>query len=142
MITYEKTDTHVDYAEVTKIMHDVELTTMEVTQIERSFKNSQVLAFAFEEGKLVACGRALSDRVSQANIYNIAVEKRLQGKGIGRKIIQTLLDQLVGQIVTLYTHPQTHNYYKKIGFSNLNTGFIKLPSHEKTWYIEEGFIDQ
>lgn len=142
MIIYEKTDRYVKYAEVTKIMQDVELTTMDVTQIERSFKNSQVLAFAFEDGKLVACGRALSDRVSQASIYNIAVEKRLQGKGIGRKIIQTLLDQLTGQTVTLYTHPQTYSYYESIGFSNLNTGFIKLSSDKKPWYIDEGFIDQ
>lgn len=141
MITYEITDEHVSYRDVTKILHDVGLSSLDEIQIEQSFKNSQVLVFAFESGKLVGCGRALSDRVSQANIYNIAVVDRLQGQGIGRQIIERLLDQLPGQIVSLYTHPQIFRYYEKIGFSNLNTGFIKFLPDDKLWFIEEGFID-
>lgn len=141
MITYEITDEHVNYVAVTKLMHDVGLSSLDEIQVEQSFKNSQVLAFAFASGKLVGCGRALSDLVSQANIYNIAVDTRLQKQGIGRCLIETLLEQLSGQIVTLYTHPQTFQYYEKLGFSNLNTGFIKFLPDKKSWYIEEGFID-
>lgn len=142
MIQYERTDEHVLYADVAKLMQDVGISSLEEKQIKQSFQNSQVMTFAFEDGELVGCGRALSDGVLQANIYNIAVAEHLQGQGIGRQIIQTLLDQLEGQIVGLYTHPKTYAYYEKMGFSHLNTAFIKFLPDEQQWFIDEGFIEE
>ncbi|GAB2021811.1 hypothetical protein RyT2_08850 [Pseudolactococcus yaeyamensis] len=141
MIQYERTDEHVRYADVAKLMQDVGISSLDEKRTKQSFQNSQVLAFAFENGALVGCGRALSDGVLQANLYNIAVAEHLQGQGIGRRIIQTLLDQLKGQIVGLYTHPKTFTYYEKMGFSHLKTGFIKFLPDEQEWFIEEGFIE-
>ncbi|MDR1606062.1 MAG: GNAT family N-acetyltransferase [Streptococcaceae bacterium] len=142
MINYVLTDEQVDYAAVADLMQVVDISSLDAEQVKLSFQNSQVLVFAFEDDQLVGCGRALSDGVLQANIYNIAVAPHLQGQGIGRQIIERLLDQLKGQIVTLYTHPKTSAYYQKLGFSQLRTGFVKFLPEEKDWFIEEGFIDR
>ncbi|GFH42622.1 N-acetyltransferase [Lactococcus hodotermopsidis] len=142
-ITYEITDEHVDYAAVAALMREVEISSLSTELVEKSFKNSLYKVFAFDEkGQLVACGRALSDGVLQGNIYNIAVSPTQQGKGLGKAIIQNLLVQLDGQIVTLYTHPKTFSYYEQLGFSNLKTGFIRFLPDEKQWFVDEGFIDK
>ncbi|GFH41237.1 GNAT family N-acetyltransferase [Lactococcus insecticola] len=143
-IQYQTTDAGINYRDVASLMQEVEISSLPADLVELSFKNSLYKVFAIDDatGKLVGVGRALSDGVLQANIYNIAVSPTLQNQGVGRKIINNLLDQAAGQIVTLYTHPKTFDYYENLGFSYLNTGFIRFLPQDKQWFIDEGFIDK
>lgn len=106
------------------------------------FERSYAVVFAYDGEQLIGCGRALSDGISQAAVYNIALEEKYHGRKWGRAIIEALLEQVKGCSVILFTHPQTLGLYEKIGFRRLKTGMIYLETDEKDWKrIEEtGFV--
>lgn len=101
---------------------DGHLRTEEYTR--KIFTASYGVVYAFDEDKVVACGRILSDGLEQAAIYNIAVDPDYQGYGLGKGVIQRLLDQVKGCTVILYTHPQTVKFYETIGWRRQKTAFM------------------
>ena len=85
-------------------------------------KNSAVFAGAFYKKKLIGMGRALSDLVSDAYIQDVTVLKDYRGKGIGKIIIQTLVEELKKKGVDwigLVAEPGTSAFYKELGFDVL-----------------------
>lgn len=85
-------------------------------------KNSAVFAGAFYKKKLIGMGRALSDLVSDAYIQDVTVLKDYREKGIGKIIIQTLVEELKKKGVDwigLVAEPGTSAFYKELGFDVL-----------------------
>lgn len=85
-------------------------------------KDSAVFVGVFLEKKLIGIGRALSDLASDAYIQDVAVLKEFRGKGIGRKIIQTLIEKLKENNVDwigLIAEPGTSSFYEELGFKVL-----------------------
>ena len=85
-------------------------------------ENSAVFVGVFLEKKLIGIGRALSDLASDAYIQDVAVLKEFRGKGIGRKIIQTLIEKLKENGVDwigLVAQPGTSSFYEELGFKVL-----------------------
>ena len=85
-------------------------------------KDSAVFVGVFLEKKLIGIGRALSDLASDAYIQDVAVLKEFRGKGIGRKIIQTLIEKLKENNVDwigLVAEPGTSSFYEELGFKVL-----------------------
>ena len=85
-------------------------------------KDSAVFAGAFYKKKLIGMGRALSDLVSDAYIQDVTVLKEYRGKGIGKIIIQTLVEELKKKGVDwigLVAEPGTSSFYKELGFDEL-----------------------
>jgi len=62
--------------------------------LDRIVKDSAVFAGAFCGDNLVGMGRALSDLASDAYIQDVAVLKEYRKRGIGRKIVQALVQCL------------------------------------------------
>jgi len=84
--------------------------------------DSALFAGAFLDGKMVGMGRALSDLVSDAYIQDVVVMKEYQGRGIGKKIIQTLITGLKERGVDwigLIAEPGTTDFYENLGFQQL-----------------------
>jgi spermidine synthase len=91
-------------------------------------KDSAVFVGAFYKKKLIGMGRALSDLVSDAYIQDVTVLKIYRGKGIGRKIIKTLIEELKKKGVDwigLVAEPGTTSFYEELGFGELK-GHIPL----------------
>ncbi|MHA7964277.1 GNAT family N-acetyltransferase [Paenibacillus sp. CAU 1782] len=105
----------------------------------QTFENSYAVTFIYDGESLIGFGRALSDGVSQAAIYNIAVDERYHGKGLGRLIIENLLTFVGHCNVVLYTHPDTVDFYRRLGFKSMKTG-LALYRNEPL-LKEMGFID-
>ncbi len=85
-------------------------------------KESALFVGAFRGEKLIGMGRALSDLASDAYIQDVAVLKVFRGKGIGKKIIQTLIKILKENNVDwigLIAEPGTSPFYTKLGFETL-----------------------
>lgn len=85
-------------------------------------KQSAIFVGAHDNGKLIGMGRALSDMVSDAYIQDIAVRKAYRQKGIGARIVKTIVDLLQKQGVDwigLVGQPGTSSFYKDIGFEEL-----------------------
>ena len=85
-------------------------------------KDSALFVGAFWGEKLVGMGRALSDLASDAYIQDVTVLKTFRGKGIGKRIIQTLIEKLKEQGVDwigLVAQPGTVSFYNELGFEPL-----------------------
>ena len=62
-----------------------------VNQIKKLLSNSTVVVSVWSKGEIIGFGRATSDCVFRAVLWDIIVVDRLQGKGIGKIIVDTLL---------------------------------------------------
>jgi GNAT superfamily N-acetyltransferase len=89
---------------------------------KRAFEASHTTVFIYEESKLIGFGRAISDGEYQGAIYDVAVLPEFQGKGIGKVIIQAILDRLPNCNIILYATPGMEGFYKKLGFGAMKTG--------------------
>ncbi|WP_457551015.1 GNAT family N-acetyltransferase [Desulfobacula sp.] len=90
--------------------------------LNRIVQDSALFVGAFCGKKLIGMGRALSDLASDAYIQDVAVLKEFRGKGLGRKIIQTLIEKLKENGVDwigLVAQPGTSSFYKELGFEVL-----------------------
>jgi ribosomal protein S18 acetylase RimI-like enzyme len=63
---------------------------------EKAFSNSFVTVFIYEANSLIAVGRAISDGVYQAAIYDIAVLPSYPGRKIGKLVLEEIHKELIG----------------------------------------------
>lgn len=115
---------NVDWEAVAKLLNGVGLSDFDAGMQEKIFRNSYAVAFAYEGGKFIGCARAISDGICQASIFNVAVEAAHRKEGIARALVNALLAQLKGCVVTLYTHPRILGLYEKLGFRRQKTAFM------------------
>ena len=127
---YQKNRENIDWTQVTNILNGFGLTDFTPEQTRCAFENSAVNVFILDGDKVIGCGRALSDGISQAAIYNVAVEESYHHQGLGKKIISLILEEAVNCNVVLYTHPNTVSWYEEQGFRRMKTGMaLYHPSH-------------
>jgi ribosomal protein S18 acetylase RimI-like enzyme len=131
------------FKEVADLLHFYGLTDLSDELVEMAFRNSYAVVFVKnDEGRTVGCGRAISDGVSQGMILNIALKETYHHRGIGREIMRRLVSRLENMIITLYTHPNTLDWYEGLGFSRLNTALARFREHEAQKMAEWEFIDR
>jgi len=97
------------------------------------------VVFAFDHEQLVGFGRAISDGVYQAAIYDLAVLPAYQGKGVGKLLLQQLVAQNPGCNFILYASPGKELFYEKSKFRRLKTGMALFVNAERMQ--EKGFTD-
>ncbi|MFE4713648.1 MULTISPECIES: GNAT family N-acetyltransferase [unclassified Paenibacillus] len=128
-----------DWDRVAHLMNYFDLSDAPSKTHQQAFENSYAVTFIYDDEVLIGFGRAISDGVSQAAIYNIAVDPNYHNQGIGRLIIQDLLKFVKHCNVVLYTHPDTVDFYKRLGFRRMKTGMAIYRNVDK---VEEmGFIE-
>ncbi|QDZ79508.1 GNAT family N-acetyltransferase [Priestia megaterium] len=95
-------------------------------KIKKVFQSSNVVAIAYDENKITGFGRALSDGVFNAAIYDVVVDEHYQNKGIGQQIIENLLAQLKNvSCVHLVSTSGNEEFYRKAGFRKMKTGMAR-----------------
>ena len=87
-----------------------------------AFEASHTTVFIYHADRLIGFGRAISDGEYQAGIYDVAVSPESQRKGVGKLILQAILDRLSHCNVILYASPGKEGFYRKLGFRGLKTG--------------------
>ncbi|MBS4172949.1 GNAT family N-acetyltransferase [Bacillus sp. FJAT-49736] len=91
--------------------------------IEKIFMNSNVAVIVKSEEQIVGFGRAITDGVFNAAIYDVVVHKDFQGKGIAKQILTALLKKLEGiSCIHLISTTGNELFYRKMGFKHLKTG--------------------
>ncbi len=108
-------------------------------KLETAFRNSLLKVFAYHGAKLVGAGRALSDGVWRAAIYDVAVLPEYQGKGIGSAIIRHLVDSANVEVIMLYAVPGREAFYERFGFRKMKTAMAITPNPEER--RKKGFIE-
>ncbi|MFF2480310.1 GNAT family N-acetyltransferase [Paenibacillus sp. NPDC058071] len=128
-----------DWERVAYLMRYFDLSDAPANTHQQAFENSYVVTFVYDDQTLIGFGRAISDGVSQAAIYNIAVDPNYHSQGIGKRIVQNLLSFVKHCNVVLYTHPDTIDFYKRLGFRRMKTGMAIYVHEEKVEQM--GFIE-
>ena len=68
--------------------------------------NSTLVIFAFDGDTLVGTARAITDLEYHAGIYDVAVLPEYQGRGVGRQMMEWLLNRLKVWRVKLVCEPE------------------------------------
>jgi spermidine synthase len=95
-------------------------------------KKSACFAGAFDNGRMIGMGRALSDNVSDAYIQDIVTLDEYRRHGIGGKIVKALIHELKAKGIDwigLIGEPGTEEFYARLGFEALK-GFIPMKLKE------------
>lgn len=94
--------------------------------IRKMLKNLTVFVTIRDNSNLIGFGRAVSDGIYRALIDDIIVDHSYQKSGIGKVIVEALLNQLDGiDEIFLNTNPDLEEFYKKFGFKKVNTITMK-----------------
>lgn len=106
---------------------------------KKAFENSHTVVFVFDGDTLVGFGRAISDGIYQAAVYDIAILPEYQGKGIGRIVIDNITKNLPQCNFILYASPGKEVFYEKMNFKKMKTGMALFLNQNKMH--EKGFTE-
>lgn len=94
-------------------------------ELERSFKNSALVALAWEGDRVVGTARALSDGVCNAYVIDVWTQSAFRRRGVARKMIESIEERANGQHIYLFTH-DAHALYEALGYRREGIGFAKV----------------
>ncbi|MHB8346132.1 MAG: GNAT family N-acetyltransferase [Acidiferrobacterales bacterium] len=98
---------------------------------EAAFRGSSLRVFAYLGPQLVGAGRALSDGVWRAAIYDVAVLPPYQGNGIGSRIICHLVEATKVDVIMLYAVPGRMAFYERMGFRKMTTAMAIMRNEDE-----------
>ena len=129
---------NINWDEVVEILKTVGMSYVDSEIHKKSFENSHTVIFAFNDDKLIGFGRAISDGVRQAAIYDVAIMPEYQGKGIGKLILDSIIKKLPQCNFILYASPGKEEFYEKLNFGKLKTGMGLFVNMDRM--ANKGFI--
>jgi len=92
------------------------------SDLKRMLAGSTVVVSLWRGKRLVGFGRAHSDGIHRAVLWDIVVAGDLQGKGLGRRVVEALLAapaiRNVERVYLMTTN--SAGFYKQLGFTEAN----------------------
>ena len=111
-------------------------------QAAEGLKNSFILVCFRVDGKPVAIGRAVSDHGYVVYIADVIVVPEYQGQGLGRKVMEYLLEQIKASLkpgykvmISLLAAKGKEAFYNKFGFVDRPSEDFGCGMHQ--WYLAE-----
>ena len=88
------------------------------SQLKRMLKGSTVVVSLWRGKRLVGFGRATSDGIHRAVLWDVVVAGDLQGRGLGRRVVEALLSaQAIRQAERVYLMTtNSAGFYQQLGF--------------------------
>lgn len=103
-----------------------------IEQAEKALKNGLFNVSAICDGKVVGMGRLVGDGAMYWYLQEIIVLPEYQGKGIGKSIVNRLLEHIKNTAIPgtnvsvgLTAVKGKEPFYEKLGFTGIATGMIK-----------------
>ena len=86
--------------------------------IKKILKNSSIVVSAWKGNRLVGFGRATNDGIYRAVLWDVVIANDLQGKGIGKLLLQELLNsKRLSSVEKIYLMTtKCSDFYEHIGF--------------------------
>jgi ribosomal protein S18 acetylase RimI-like enzyme len=86
--------------------------------------NSTVVATAWDGAEMVGFGRCCTDRAFNGQINNVVVDARYRGRGVGRRLVEAMLESDARVTFVLRADADNAGFYRKIGFKGADLAFI------------------
>ena len=120
---------HVDDVDWPRLIADLEADRFHngrtPAELETSFRNSAVVALAWDRDRVVGTARALSDGVCNAYVVDVWTSSPYRRRGIARRMMESIEERVRGQHVYLFTH-DAGPLYESLGYRRDGTGFAKV----------------
>ncbi|PUZ49729.1 hypothetical protein GQ55_6G002300 [Panicum hallii var. hallii] len=115
----QRTAEGIDVAALNEVFARVGFPRRQEERLRRALAHSRVVWLS-EAGRPVAFARAAGDGVFNAVVWDVVVEPSCQGLGLGRAVMERLVEELrrdgVGNIV-LYAEPRVVGFYRLLDFA-------------------------
>ncbi len=129
----------INWTTITAILKQVGMAHHSPDEHRKAFEASFTSVFAWHAGQLIGFGRAISDGVYQAAVYDVAVVPEFQGQGVGSAIMQHIRKTLPHCNIILYASPGKEGFYTTLSFKKMKTGMALFKNAEAM--TERGFSD-
>lgn len=90
-----------------------------------AFEASSLVLTLWESDRLVGLARVLTDGVQAADLCDLAVEPDVQGAGVGKRLIDEILDRLPGTELVLRDSNLSTGFYERIGFEPVDNAWVR-----------------
>jgi len=101
-------------------------------QLRRMLAGSQAVVSAWSGARLVGFGRASSDGVFRAVLWDVVVAEDQQGQGLGRRIVEALITsptlERVERVYLMTTN--SSGFYRQLGFQQVRSQQLMLRSQD------------
>ena len=109
--------------------------------LQTVFGNSMFKCFVYDGARLVAAGRVLADGADCAYVCDIAVLPEQQGPGLGKQVVQHLVDAGRGhRKILLYAVPGKEPFYRRFGFLRMRTAMAIFENQEAQ--LARGYLSE
>ena len=91
-----------------------------IQDIRKMLSHSTVTVSLWKGAEIIGFGRATSDEIFRAVLWDIVVADNLQGKGLGSKVVEALLStKSIKKVERIYLMTTNGTeFYKQLGFKN------------------------
>ncbi|MGL1892601.1 MAG: GNAT family N-acetyltransferase [Spirochaetaceae bacterium] len=103
-------------------------------KIRRAYEKSYRYVIAWDSNKIIGAGRMISDGECYAWIHDVAVLSSYRKQGIGRGILDKLMEGNEGLLIGLTSSFEAIDFYSKLGFNKHKTAMAKYPGRSD--YLE------
>ena len=94
-------------------------------KLQQAFENTQLVLTAWHSERLVGLARVLTDSVQVAYLCDLAVEPDVQGLGIGKMLIDAVLERSPGTELVLRDSNLSAGFYEHLGFRPIENGWVR-----------------
>jgi ribosomal protein S18 acetylase RimI-like enzyme len=140
-LEWKHTADAVDWNELSALYRLAPLGDKPPALLQTVFGNSLFKCFVYEDGTLVAAGRALADGADCAYLCDIAVMPSHQGTGLGKQVVQHLVEASRGhKKIILYAVPGREPFYRRFGFLRMKTAMAIFQNPQQQ--LERGYLSE
>jgi predicted N-acetyltransferase YhbS len=99
--------------------------TSDLARIARMFAAPSLVISAWQDGRLVGVSRSLTDYAYCCYLSDLAVDKTVQGKGVGRELVRRTQVAVGDEVsIILLSAAGAMSYYPTIGFQKADNAFV------------------
>lgn len=122
----------IDWDEMSELYRIAPLGIKSAEWLKAAYANSRFTCIASDGERIVAAGRAVADGVDCSYLCDIVVHPACQGTGLGKTLIQRLVDLSNGhRKIILYAVPGREPFYEKFGFRRMTTAMAIFADPKK-----------
>lgn len=107
----------------------------DLPKIRRAFEKSYKTITAWDGKRIIGAARMISDGECYGWVHDLVVREDFRREGIGKKIMEKLLEDDKDLLIGLTSSFMAIDFYKDLGFKKHKTGMAIYPG--RSIYLEE-----
>jgi ribosomal protein S18 acetylase RimI-like enzyme len=117
------TERDIDFYELEELCDRVGWARRPLRKVKKAIQHSFLVVSMWEvqgkQRKMIGFARATSDHAFNATIWDVVVDPKYQGRGLGKALMKYAISQLRSadiSNITLFADPQVVKFYQRLGF--------------------------